>query len=215
MKGRSATVRVKIYGDYALFTRPEGKVERVSYPIINPSAARGVLEAVLWKPEITYRIRQIAALKQPQFYSIVRNEVSKKASINKTFMESPQDVFTDDMRQLRHSLVLKDVTYMIEADIVLQSDTRDPVQKYEAMFNRRVSKGQCFHRPYLGTREFAAHFGEIDGTERPIEWTDSLGSMFFDYRYSKGGQAIPYFFQADIERGIMMVPDYLYEEVYS
>lgn len=212
---RVATVQAKIFGDYALFTRPEGKVERVSYEIMTPSAARGALEAIFWKPEFKYRIRKIATLKKPRFHSIVRNEVSKKASINKAFMSSPKEVFTDDMRQLRHALVLKDVAYIIEADIVLEPETKDSVRKYEAMFNRRVSKGQCFHRPYLGTREFSAHFEAVDGTERPIDWNELLGTMFFDFRFSKGGpMTIPYFFQAQVEAGVMAVPDYLYEEVY-
>lgn len=209
------TVRIKVFGDFALFTRPEGKVERVSYPMMTPSAARGVLEAVLWKPEFRYEVRKIIALKNPQFHSIVRNEVSKKASINKKFMETPNDVFTDDMRQLRHSLVLKDVAYLIEADIVLKPGTNNTIQKYEAIFNRRVSKGQCFHRPYFGTREFSCHFEAVDGTECPIDWTDSLGTMFFDFRYSgKGELTIPYFFNAEVKRGVMTVPNYLYEEVY-
>ncbi len=215
MAERFVTVRIKVFGDFALFTRPEGKVERVSYPMMTPSAARGVLEAVFWKPEFRYKIRKIAALKQPKFHSIIRNEVSKKVSINKKMMAAPQDVFTDDMRQLRHALVLKDVAYLIEADLVLYPETKDPIEKYEAIFNRRVSKGQCFHRPYLGAREFSAHFEEVDGTERPIDWTDSIGSMFFDFRYpKKGGITIPYFFQAEVENGVMRVPSDLYEEVY-
>lgn len=212
---RFKTVRVKVFGDFALFTRPEGKVERVSYPMMTPSAARGVLEAILWKPEFKYKVRKIAALKEPKFHSIVRNEVSKKASINKKIMMSISGVFTDDMRQLRHALVLKEVAYIIEADIFLKPDTKDRVEKYEAIFNRRVSKGQCFHRPYLGTREFSAHFEAVDGTERPVDWTDSIGPMFFDFRYpEKGSMTIPYFFQADVKKGVMEVPDYLYEEVY-
>lgn len=215
MTERFVTVRVKVFGDFALFTRPEGKVERVSYPMMTPSAARGVLEAIFWKPEFKYRVRKIATLKKLQFHSIVRNEVSKKASINKGFMASRQDVFTDDMRQLRHALVLKEVAYIIEADIVLKPDTEGSTKKYEAIFNRRVSKGQCFHRPYLGTREFSAHFEAVDGTERPLDWNDSLGSMFFDFRYSEEGElTIPYFFQAEVKKGILTVPDYLYEEVY-
>lgn len=212
---RFVTIRVKVFGDFALFTRPEGKVERVSYPIMTPSAARGVLEGIFWKPEFVYKVRNIVALKPPQFHSIVRNEVSKKASINNKMMAAPQNVFTDDMRQLRHALVLKDVAYLIEADIVLQPDTKDSIKKYEAIFNRRVAKGQCFHRPYLGTREFSAHFEMVDGTERPIDWTESIGQMFFDFRYPEnGGMTIPYFFQAEVKKGIMEIPNYLYEEVY-
>lgn len=216
MNRQSTKVRVKVFGDYALFTKPEGKVERVSYPIMTPSAARGVLEAIFWKPEFKYKIRKIIALKKPQFHSILRNEVSKKATINKKIMASPQDVFTDDMRQLRHSLILKEVAYIIEAEIVLAPNTKDRIEKYESMFNRRVKKGQCFYRPYLGTREFSAHFEAVDGTEEPVAWTESIHPMFFDFRYpKKGGMTIPYFFSADIIKGVMDIPDYLYEEVYK
>src|SRR5690625_6486858 len=97
---QTSTVRVKFSGDFALFTRPEGKVERVSYPIMTPSAARGALEAILWKPEFHYRIRSITALKKPKFYSIVRNEVAQKANISKKFIVKPENKYTCDMRQL-------------------------------------------------------------------------------------------------------------------
>lgn len=214
MQVYTSDVRVKFSGDYALFTRPEGKVERVSYPIMTPSAARGALEAILWKPEFHYRIRSITALKRPQFYSILRNEVANKAHITKPFMEEPTDRFADDMRQLRHSLVLKDVAYIVDATIVLESDTPTDIIKYEEMFKRRLSKGQCFYQPYLGTREFSARFEEPSGKEEGINWTDSLGSMFFDFKYpEKGSVTIPYFYQAQIKNGVMKVPDYLYEEV--
>lgn len=214
MKVYQSNIRVKFSGDYALFTRPEGKVERVSYPIMTPSAARGALESIFWKPEFHYRIRSVSVLKRPQFYSIVRNEVSSKASVTKTFIENPTDVFADDIRQLRHSLVLRDVAYIIDATIVVKSDSPDKIIKYEQMFKRRLAKGQCFYQPYLGTREFSAQFEEPTGNEKPIDWTDSLGSMLFDFRYpEKGSVTIPYFFNARVENGVMKIPDYLYEEV--
>src|SRR5690625_3684003 len=207
-------LKVKVSGDLALFTRPEGKVERVSYPIIPPSAARGVLEAIFWKPEIRWEILRIKVLKVPKYYSIVRNEVSKKAIVNKSIMEKPKDYFADDDRQLRHSLMLKDVSYIIEAQIHMQPGAVDPVEKYRAMFRRRVEKGQCFHRPYLGTRECSAHFSLPDIDDIPIDWTDSLGPILFDFRYpTKGSVTIPYFFNAEIKDGIMDIPTNLYEEV--
>lgn len=215
MERQSTRVQVKVFGDFALFTKPEGKVERVSYPMMTPSAARGVLEAIFWKPEFKYKIRKIIALKKPTFHSILRNEVSKKASITKKQMTSPQNVYTDDMRQLRHSLILKEVSYIIEAELVLNPDTNQRIEKYESMFKRRVSKGQCFHRPYLGTREFSAHFEAVDGTEKPVDWTEKINPMFFDFRYpEKSDVTIPYFFQAEIKNGVMEIPDALYEEVY-
>lgn len=211
----TAKVKAKFSGDFALFTRPEGKVERTSYPIMTPSAARGALEAILWKPEFHYRIRRIIVLKKPVFHSILRNEVARKANISPRFMKKPESTYTDDMRQLRHALILKDVSYIVEADIVLEADSSQKITKYESMFNRRLSKGQCFHRPYLGTREFSAQFEMPTGEERFIDWTDSLGTMFFDFRYpEKGSVTIPYFFNAHVNNGVMEVPDYLYEEVH-
>src|SRR5690625_2343192 len=103
---------------------------------MTPSAARGALAAIFWKPEFHSRIRSVSVLKRPQFYSIVRNEVSSKASVTKTFMENPTDVFADDIRQLRHSLVLRDVAYIIDATIVVKSDLPDKIIKYEQMFKR-------------------------------------------------------------------------------
>lgn len=215
MKKYVKRIAVKFSGDYALFTRPESKVERVSYSTMTPFAARGALESIYWKPEFHYRVRRIKTLQKPKFHSIVRNEIEKKVTVNLSFMKKPRDIFTDDMRQLRHSLILKDVSYIVEADIVLKSDSPQLINKYEAMFNRRLMKGQCFHRPYFGSREFSAKFEVPSGTEKPVDWTDSLGSMFFDFRYSTGGSVnIPYFFNAQIKNGIMEIPDYLYEEVH-
>lgn len=211
---RVKPLQVKVSGDFALFTRPEGKVERTSYPIITPSAARGVLDSILFKPEMRWEIKRIQVLKQPKFYSIVRNEVSKKATINKKTMGNPPNYYADDDRQLRHSLMLKDVSYIIEAQIRMQPHAVDPEEKYRAMFRRRVKKGQCFHRPYLGTRECAASFEEPDETDIPIDWTETLGPIFFDFRYpTKGSVAIPYFFNAEVNNGIMEIPTYLYEEM--
>lgn len=215
MRLYTSNVRVKFSGDYALFTRPEGKVERVSYPLMTPSAARGALESIFWKPEFHYRIRSITVLKKPQLYSVLRNEVANKAHITKRFMEDPDNRFADDMRQLRHALVLRDVAYIVDATIVVESDTPKEIIKYEQMFKRRLAKGQCFYQPYLGTREFSARFEEPTGDEVGIDWTDSLGSMFFDFKYpAKGSVTIPYFFNAHVEDGVMEVPNYLYEEVH-
>lgn len=205
---------IKVTGDFALFTRPEAKVERVSYPVITPSAARGILEAILWKPEMRWQVLQIEVLKEPKFHSIVRNEVATKATINKRTMEKPKDYYADDDRQLRHSLMLKDVAYIIKAQVHLQPDAKGPIEKYRAMFQRRLEKGQCFYRPYLGTRECAAQFGVPTDEDIPVDWTDSLGPMFFDFRYpQKGSVTIPYFFNAEIKHGVMKVPEYLYKEV--
>jgi CRISPR-associated protein Cas5d len=205
---------MKVSGDFALFTRPEAKVERVSYSLPTPSAARGMLESVLWKPEIRWEISQIQVLKPLKFYSIVRNEVASKATVNKRTMKNPTNYYADDDRQLRHSLMLKDVAYVIHAQIHLQPNAKGPIEKYRAMFRRRLEKGQCFYRPYLGTRECAARFSVPTEDDVPINWTENLGPMFFDFRYpDKGAMTIPYFFDAEIRDGTMDIPAYLYREV--
>lgn len=216
MKGGEGVkpLTMKVSGDFALFTRPEAKVERVSYPIMTPSAARGVLESILWKPEIRWEVLRIKVLKKPKFYSIVRNEVATKVPVNKRTMENPKDYFADDDRQLRHSLMLKDVAYVIEAQIRLQQGVADSIEKYRAMFRRRLEKGQCFHQPYLGTRECAAQFSASTEGDIPVDWTDQLGPTFFDFRYpEKGSVTIPYFFNAEVNEGVMDIPTYLHEEV--
>lgn len=213
---RRSKVSVKVFGNGALFVRPESKVERVSYPIITPSAARGILEAIFWKPEFKYQITKIKALEWPEFTSIVRNETSSKAVINKVFMNNPINKYIEDTRQLRHSLFLKKVAYIIEAEIILLEETADPIKKYEVMFNRRVTKGQCFARPYFGTREFSCHFGCVEGNEEIIDWTEEVGPMFFDYFYSKNKEITdPHYFNANIVKGEMTIPQYLYREVYK
>lgn len=213
---RTSKVRVKVWGDGGLFTRPEGKVERVSYSILTPSAARGIIEAIFWKPEIKYQIRAIKVLEWPKFSSIIRNETSDKASINKSFMKNPKNKYIEDSRQLRHSLFLTKVAYIIEAEIILMPETEHPIEKYESIFNRRVSKGQCFSRPYLGTREFSCHFSPVEGNEQVIDWSEELGPMFFDYYYAQNKEiAQPYFFNAEVVNGQMTVPQSIYEEVYK
>lgn len=209
-------VKVKVWGDLALFTRPEAKVERVSYPVITPSAARGVLEGIFWKPEFKYIIRSIQVLKPVQYYSILRNEVSSIVPGN--IKTSNRPFFADADRQQRHSLMLRNVAYIIEADIILMSHATEDVAKYRAIFRRRVSKGQCFHRPYLGTRECSAHFAEPSHEDKPIAHSENLGMMLFDIKFPhdlvmKNATAVPYFFDARLNEGVLTVPHHLYQEV--
>lgn len=206
------TVKVKVWGDYALFTRPEAKVERVSYPIITPSAARGLLESIFWKPEFYWRIKRIHVLKPIQYYSLLRNEVSSVIQPKAT--KTKKAFLADEDRQQRHSVMLKNVAYLIEADIVCKEYVTDDVAKYRDMFRRRVAKGQCFHRPFFGAKECTAHFAEPATNDKAIDITDELGLMLFDIRFPKDSKsAIPYFFEAKLERGILNVPTTLYEEV--
>jgi CRISPR-associated protein Cas5d len=190
-------VKVKVEGDFACFTRPDLKVERMTYPCITPSAARGILDSILWKPEFQWYVRKIIVLKPVRFCTIKRNEINSKQGRNPIVIE--------EKRAQRNSVVLKDVVYIIEASIYQerQSDKNKP-EKYigrkgvdadnDGMFIRRVKKGQCWRRPYLGVREFSAEFMEPDGTEQPIQETIPIGSMLFDIFYDANGKPEPLFF---------------------
>jgi CRISPR-associated protein Cas5d len=216
---RYPPLEVIFSGEYACFTRPEMKVERVSYPIMTPSAARGALEAIFWHPEVAWRVREIRVLKPIRFFSILRNEISKRQSESaaKRWEKDGGGYFAEEDRTQRHSLVLRDVAYYVLADLVPQPQCTDDIAKYRDQFRRRVAKGQCFHRPYLGTREFAAAFREPQPDDVPCPLNEELGTMLFDLTYEKshGERATPHFFQARLKEGILHVPDELYEEVIS
>lgn len=197
-------MRVKVKGDFACFTRPDLKVERMSYPCMTPSAARGILDSILWKPEFQWYIRRILVLNPIRFASIKRNEISSKQSLNPIVIE--------EKRVQRNSVVLQNVAYIIEASIHLkQPSCKGTLNNYigmikgkEGMFPRRVKKGQCWRRPYLGTREFSAEFMELDGTEQPIPETIPIGSMLFDIFYDATGKPEPLFFHdVAIRNGIL------------
>jgi CRISPR-associated protein Cas5d len=207
---------VKVWGDTACFTRPEMKAERVSYPIMTPSAARGVLEAIFWKPEFTWQIREIWVLKEVRFVSILRNEVNGKAVLStaRGWARSGGGYFAEEDRAQRHTLALRDVAYVIMADIVLALHATEDSAKYRDQFRRRVNRGQCYHQPYLGCREFVAFFGPPDSTEQPINLTENLGRMLFDLNYTpdKSGRGTPRFFEARLEGGVLRVPSDLYHK---
>jgi len=180
-------VRLKISGEFACFSRPEAKVERMSYALPTPSAARNILDAICWKPEMRWIVTSIAVLKPIRYFSVRRNEVQSKISPTsaKRWMADPSAFEpliagagngTDGTP--RNSLILRDVAYIIEAyPHVLDSSGENMPQKYAAMLLRRVEKGQCFQRPSLGCREFAASFEPADGSERPEPVTEDLGRM--------------------------------------
>jgi CRISPR-associated protein Cas5d len=200
MNDRLVSVRVK--GDFALFTRPENKVERVSYPIITPSAARGVLEAIYWHPEFAWAIREIRVLAPVQTFGIFRNEVNSKMSPSRS-----EPYFADEDRSQRFSVCLRDVDYVICAEPIVKPATGEHQQKFRDIFERRVKRGQCFHRPALGCREFAADFGPADDAPEPVDWNEDLGLMLHDMDYSPGKPPYrPRFFEARVERGVMRVP---------
>jgi len=173
-------LELKVWSDYACFTRPENKAERVSYDVMTPSAARGVLEAVFWKPEFEWRVREIVILNEVQRLSILRNEVNTLASERaaKSWATSGGGFYADEDRAQRHALILRDVAYIIRAEMVLRPHTTDPLQKYTEMFRRRAEKGQAFHQPYLGNREFTAYFSPPDGNEQPANIVRQLGGEY-------------------------------------
>lgn len=198
-------IKLRVWGDYALFTRPEMKVERVSYDVMTPSAARGIIEAIYWKPAIRWVIDRIHVLKAIRFENIRRNELSNKVSVPaKAIKEAIQPVcqYIEEDRQQRASLVLKDVDYVIEAHFDLTGvDESDP-GKHLAIFERRVRKGQCFHRPYLGCREFPADFEWCDAVpDSELNGEQMLGYMLHDIDFAAGME--PLFFRAVLKDGIM------------
>jgi|YNPNPStandDraft_1061719.scaffolds.fasta_scaffold44650_2 CRISPR-associated protein Cas5d len=207
----SPPLEVKVWGEYACFTRPEMKVERVTYPVMTPSAARGILEAIFWKPEFQWRVQEIWVLKPIKHFSILRNEINSRQSHNSEAAQGGR-YFADEDRAQRHSLVLRDVAYLIKADVEPIGAGNGEYAKYRDCFRRRTKSGQCLHRPYLGCREFAANFCAPDGTEVSIPVTDDLGLMLFDLDYrSDGTGGEPRFFNARLVQGVLKVPPDLYE----
>jgi len=219
-------VRLHVWGERACFTRPEMKVERVSYDAMTPSAARGILEAIHWKPAIRWQVDRIHVLKPIRFQSIRRNEVGAKASTSlaasamKRGDTNGLGIVVDENRQQRAALVLVDVAYVIEAHFIMtdRAGPEDTPAKHLSMFNRRAGQGQCFHRPCLGTREFAAEFALIpDGAPLPPCELDpdrrdvDLGWMLHDIDFANGNESR--FFRAEMRNGVIEVPPFHAEEV--
>lgn len=223
---------LEVKGDYACFTRPEMKVERVSYDVITPSAARAIFDAILWKPAIFWQIKKIEVLAPIKWTSVRRNEVGKVAS------ERSNGIFIEDDRQQRAGLFLKDVKYRLHAEFEyippkqraktfnpLPEWLNDPEEiealkkqdirpdeseaKYAAIFERRAKKGQCFNQPYLGCREFSCEFRMVAPNEEPstpIPETRELGWMLYDLDFSDPKDIKRMFFKAKMENGIINVP---------
>lgn len=206
-------LEVKLWGDYACFTRPEMKVERVTYPVMTPSAARGALEAIFWKPQVAWRIEEIHVLKPIVYVSILRNEINKRQSYASAHqLSSKEDGFDaseNRNRVQRHTLALRDVAYVVRAQLVLKAGVDDNIAKFRDQFHRRVAKGQCFAMPYLGCREFSAAFSKPTPEDVPISRTEDLGLMLLDIDYAPGenGRGTPLFFEASLERGVLRVPN--------
>lgn len=220
--------RIHVWGDRACFTRPEMKVERVSYDVMTPSAARGILEAIHWKPPILWVVDRIHVLKPIRFQSIRRNEVGAKA--NATSAERAMragsteglGLVMEEERQQRAATLLVDVAYVIEAHFTLtaRAGAEDTPAKHAAMFNRRAALGQCFHRPCLGTREFAADFALLpEGAPLPEstlpanQRDQDLGWMLHDIDHEHG--STPRFFRATMVDGVIEVPTWDSAELKS
>ncbi len=209
---KSNPFRIKVSGLNACFTRPEMKVERVSYDVMTPSAARGILEAILWKPAISWNILQIDVLNPIEWESVRRNELGSVISTQKakTSMKRGRGklgIYIDapKMRQQRAGLFLRNVSYVIHAEFQMTDNAGkdDSVTKFEQMFIRRASKGQCFHRPYFGCREFPVDFEFIPKEAdriKPIGESRDLGWMLYDRDYSNK-ESLPTFFHAYMENG--------------
>ena len=206
-------IRVEVWGPYALFTRPEMKTERVSYDVITPSAARGLIEAVYFKPAIKWRIDRIRVCQSIRFTNIRRNEVKSKLSASnaKSAMLGGTPVtpiYTGTDIQQRASLVLRDVRYVIDAhfDMTDKAGETDTPEKHYNIALRRLRQGQFFHQPCFGCREFPAHFRLIeDGEEGPPPLSENrdFGFMLFDLDYSNPRDIQPMFFRAIMENGVI------------
>lgn len=210
-------IRLKVWGDYACFTRPEMKVERVSYDVITPSAARGILEAIHWKPAIRWVVDRIHVLNAIVFDSIRRNEVGETISRDKVIEAArrgkPLHLLADDtaVRQQRTSLVLRNVAYVVEAHFEM-TDAAGPGEsagKHLDIFIRRARAGRCHHRPYLGCREFPARFELVEGpapvSQLAHEPSRDLGVMLHDIDFDGG--MTPLFFRPTLSGGIIAVPE--------
>jgi CRISPR-associated protein Cas5d len=232
---------LEVRSDYACFTRPEMKVERVSYDVITPSAARAVFEAIFWKPAIQWRIRFIEVLNPIQWISVRRNEVGKVAS------PGSDGILIEDERQQRAGLFLRDVAYRLHAELEFIPPPKRPKVfrpvpeelvepsertewskdenpgKYNAIFERRAAKGQCFNQPYLGCREFSCAFRFIPESDLALERAKTpaivsenrdLGFMLFDLDFSKdAADPKPMFFRPSIKNGVVEVPPWDSDEV--
>lgn len=204
-------VKLHVWGEYACFTRPEMKVERVSYDVMTPSAARGILEAVHWKPAIRWVIDRIHVLNPIRFENIRKNEVGAKISARNAKQAMTADdlsglhMAVDDNRQQRATMALRDVGYVIEAHFEMTEKAGgDTPAKHHDIFRRRAQKGQCFHRPALGLREFAADFDWVDAAPASaLSGQQDLGWMLYDIDFANDRK--PHFFRAEMVDGVIDV----------
>lgn len=216
------SISVEVWGDYALFSRPEMKTERVSYDVMTPSAARGLLESVFWHPGLKWVVDRIHVCAPIRFTNIRRNEVKDTISARKmqTLMEKGGEAYlaTPESIQQRAAMVLRDVHYVIDAhfEMTMRASPTDNPGKFQEMMRRRVEKGQCYHQPYFGTREFPVHFRpctQLPPCPEELTGEKDLGWMLLDMDYSDKENITPRFFRAVLRDGVLEVPPMYSEEV--
>lgn len=211
------SVKVEVWGEYACFSRPEMKVERVSYDVMTPSAARGLLESIYWHPGMRWMIDKIYVLNPIRFTNIRRNEVKSKISARNVSSvmnggTAPLLISTAADIQQRAAMVLRDVHYVIEAhfETTEKASSTDNEGKFSDIMRRRLEKGQCYHQPCFGCREFPAQFRKWEGGEITTASPNTdveLGFMLFDMDYSDSRNITPMFFKAQLKRGVLDVRD--------
>ena len=201
---------IEVWGDYACFSRPEMKSERVSYDVMTPSAARGLVEAIYWHPGLKFTVDRIYVLSPIRFTNIRRNEVKAtllaSAALSAARGGTPPVLYTTQEIQQRAAMVLQDVHYVIDChfDMTDKASPCDNTGKFQDILRRRLAKGQCYHTPYFGCREFPASFREWQGGTIPaIELTQDLGWMLYDMDYSDTANIKAQFFRARLDRGVL------------
>lgn len=211
-------IKVRVWGDYALFSRPEMKVERCSYDVITPSAARGILEAIYWHPGLMWKIDRIYVCRPISFTNIRRNEVKSKVqcgNVLNVMNGGNKNLYLSTKEEIvqRASLLLKDVEYVIEAhfEMTSRANVSDNPGKFKDIMMRRLRKGECFHTPYFGTREFPVCFELFEGEKVETAYEDieekDLGFMLYDLDYRENGDIEPMFFRAVMRHGVIDVAD--------
>ena len=208
-------IQLEVWGPYALFSRPEMHVERVSYEVPTPSAARGLVEAVYYHPGLQWHIRRIYVLNPIRFTNIRRNEVKSKVLASDVYSAMqgsgrPLSIVTSQQIAQRASMLLQDVHYVIEAEFSMtdRAAPSDNPGKFQDIVTRRIEKGQCFRTPCFGCREFPAHFRAWPGGPiSTIQESRDLGFMLYDFDYSDPKNITPLYFHAKMENGVINVAD--------
>ena len=217
------SIQLEVWGDYALFTRPEMKVERVSYDVMTPSAARGLIEAIYWHPGLRWIIDRIHVCAPIRFTNLRRNEVKATVSVRsaRAVMEKGKGqlyLSTSENIQQRAALLLRDVHYVIEAhfEMTEKATVGDNPGKFQDIVTRRIQKGQFYHQPYFGCREFPVHFrmcSDFPPCPEELRGKKDLGWMLYDLDYTDSQNIVPLFFRAVLRDGVLEVPDIDSEEV--